>query len=639
MTLDFFHHDTDDDEDEHRDAPRPETVATAYDLLPAMLLQDALTADQLGLVMGEGCFCLAVLAPTVEWTEPIFRAISSISDWEFRHVKAAPPRSRTATDDGVSRQVVRTLAGGGRVLAVAPDIALLPASMRTASDLTVTLAPPTASQIARAVEALTGSHPGELHEDVEGLGFEQLVACLRVGSSAAECTERLSRVARSAKISDSLLKDAPELSQLAGYGEAMDWAVQLVDDLGKWRRGTLPFHEIQASVILSSKPGLGKNTLVKAIAKTAGVPLISTSVADWFATSSGYLDGVIKSLDDVFERARAAAPCLVYLDEIDALPSRSLDSRNRDFWLPVITRMLTVLDGSMAETTDRLIIVAATNHPEMLEPALLRHGRFGRLIEIRLPDEPGLAGIFRHHLGNDLHDMDMTSVARLAIGSSGADVAGFVKSARTSARAKNRSMTASDLLESVAPPDPRSPDHLKRTALHEAGHALVAHLLGLGRVRSISIIAKGVGGGFCHVDNDGYAPTRGIVEDHVVQMLSGRAAEEVLLGDQGTGSGGHSRSDLATATREVGLLHLGLGLGDDLIYRADREEVPAVLRLDPELSRRVEHDLRRLYSRALELVRQNEPMIRTLADELLVHRQVDGDRFLQLVAFQDGFHG
>lgn len=639
MALDFFNHHN-EDEDDDMNFPATEDAATAYDVLPAMLVQEALTAEQLSLVMGEGGFCLTVVTPSTEWTDPIYRSISSIYNWDFRHVKAAPSRSRSSTDDGVSRQVVKTLAAGGRVLGVAPDIGLLPASMRTVSDLTVTLSRPTAPQIARVIEALTGSHPGTLADGVEALGFEQLVACLRVGSSAAECAARLSRVAESTGTSDPLLKDAPELAQLTGYGEAMDWAAQLIEDLGRWRAGTLPFQEIQASAVLASKPGLGKNTLVRAIARAAGLPLISTSVADWFATSSGYLDGVIKKLDEVFERARAAAPCLIFLDELDSLPARSLDSRNRDFWLPVITRLLTILDGSTAETTDRMVIVAATNHPERLDPGLLRHGRFGRLIEIGLPDEAGLAGIFRHHLGHDLIDVDLANVARLAFGSTGADAAGFVQAARTSARAKSRPMTISDLLEAIAPPDPRSPEHLKRIALHEAGHALAAHVLGLGRVLSISIVAKGVGGGFCHVDSDGYAPTRDVLEDHVVQMLSGRAAEHVLLGDQGTGAGGHSRSDLATATREVGMLHLGLGLGEDIIYRADREEVPTVLRLDHELSRRVELDLRRLYARARDLIGENEPLIRAVADELLAHRQVDGDRFLQLVAPRDaGNHG
>lgn len=640
MTFEYLRHDTDDDDDETAIPSREDEIATAYDVLPAMLIQEALTTEQLGLIMGEGCFCLAMIAPTAEWTDPIYRSISSISSWDYRHIKSAPSRSRTTSDDGVSRLVVRTLAGGGRVLGVAPDIAFLPGPLQMAADLTVRLSRPTVSQIASVIETLTGTHPGALDADVAMLSFEELVACLRAGSSAAECVDRLSRAASATTTSNPILKDAPELAQLTGYGEAMDWAAQLVDDLGQWRRNALPFRDIHASVILASEPGLGKNTLVRAIARTAALPLISTSVAEWFATSNGHLDGVIKRLDDVFERARALAPCLIYLDEIDSLPSRSIDSHNRDFWLPVITRLLTILDGSMAENTDRLIIVAATNHPQMLEPALIRHGRFGRLIEIRRPDEAALQGIFRHHLGDELRDVELATVARLAVGSSGADVAGFVKAARAMARSQSRPLTIGDLLHAVAPPDLRSPDHLRRVALHEAGHAIAAHVLGLGRVRSISIVAKGVAGGACHVDGDGYAPTRSILEGHVVQMLAGRAAEHVVLGDEGTGSGGHSRSDLASATREVGILHLGLGLGDELIYRGDREQVTEALRLDPKLARRVEHELRELYARAVALIKDHEPLVQVVADELLHQREVGGQRFLQLVAPKDaGDHG
>lgn len=341
MTFEYLRHDTDDDDDETAIPSREDEIATAYDVLPAMLIQEALTTEQLGLIMGEGCFCLAMIAPTAEWTDPIYRSISSISSWDYRHIKSAPSRSRTTSDDGVSRLVVRTLAGGGRVLGVAPDIAFLPGPLQMAADLTVRVSRPTVSQIASVIETLTGTHPGALDADVAMLSFEELVACLRAGSSAAECVDRLSRAASATTTSNPILKDAPELAQLTGYGEAMDWAAQLVDDLGQWRRNALPFRDIHASVILASEPGLGKNTLVRAIARTAALPLISTSVAEWFATSNGHLDGVIKRLDDVFERARALAPCLIYLDEIDSLPSSRplelvlIDHTRLDVWAVV----------------------------------------------------------------------------------------------------------------------------------------------------------------------------------------------------------------------------------------------------------------------------------------------------------------
>jgi ATP-dependent Zn protease len=188
-----------------------------------------------------------------------------------------------------------------------------------------------------------------------------------------------------------------------------------------------------------------------------------------------------------------------------------------------------------------------------------------------------------------------------------------------------------DLLDAIAPRDHRDPEHLHRIALHEAGHAVTAHALKLGRVLSVSIVSRGVAGGFCHVEGDGYAPTRAILEDHVVQMLGGRAAEEAVLGEAGTGAGGHESSDLASATRELGLLRLSLGLGDELIYRGGREEVPRVLALDPKLSRSVEADLRRLYGRSLAIVRDHLHLVHAIADELLATRHIGADRFLAIV--------
>jgi len=296
----------------------------------------------------------------------------------------------------------------------------------------------------------------------------------------------------------------------------------------------------------------------------------------------------------------------------------------------VIGHMLTTLDGAIGQTKN-LIIVAATNFPENLDPALCRPGRLNRKIYIGLPDEKALAGILRQHLGQDLADEDLSMAARLALGCTGADVTGYVKTARASARTAKRPMAMADLLDAIAPPEQRAPEHLRRIAIHEAGHAITAHVLKLGPIRSISIVSRGIAGGFCHVEGDAYAPTREILEAHVVQMLGGRAAEEAILGEAGTGSGGHESSDLASATRELGLLRLSLGLGDELIYRGGREEVPRVLALDPKLSKAVEADLRRLYSRALGIVRDNLPLVHAIYDELLATRHIGGDRFLAIV--------
>lgn len=618
-----------DDEDE---IPSP-LLATAYDILPAALLESAVTADQMSLICGEGTFCLAVEVPSGEWVKPMLRSITAMGDWEHRFSKAAPSRSKSATEDLESQAVVRHLAEGGRVLGVVASLDLLPPALRTSADLTIRLGPPSPALIQQVIEAIAGPCPGVVPSDLgAGLGFDQIVACLRAGSTAKACIERLTRIGTDRKSTDPMVNGAPELSELFGYGEAMTWALRLAEDLNEWRSGTLPMSDLESAVILCSAPGLGKTTFVKSVARTTGLPLVVTSVSDWFATSSGHLDGVIKRIDEAFAKARSLAPAILFFDEIDALPDRSrLDSRNRDYWLPVVAHMLTMLDGAVSGQTKDLIIVAATNFPEHLDPALCRPGRLSRKIHIGPPDEAALAGIIAQHLGGDLAGEDLSAAARLAYGCTGADVTGYVKTARASARTGKRPMVMADLLDAIAPPGHRSPEHLHRIAVHEAGHAVTAHVLNLGPIRSISIVSRGIAGGFCHVEHDGFAPTRAIMEDYVIQMLGGRAAEEAVLGEAGTGAGGHESSDLASATRELGLLRLSLGLGDELIYRGGREEVPRVLALDPKLSKLVEADLRRLYSRALGIVRDNLQLVHAISDELLATRHIGGDRFLAIV--------
>lgn len=621
----------DSGEDDEDEIPSP-ILATAYDVLPAALLGSAITTDQMNLIAGEGTFCLAVEVPSAEWVKPVLRSLTAISDWDHTFSKTAPSRSKSSTEELASQAVVRNLAQGGRVLGVVPSLDLLPPALRTSADLTLHLVHPSPALIQQVIEAIAGPCPGDVPGDLgSGLGFDQIVGCLRAGSSAKDCIERLTRIGRERKNIDPLVNDVPELTELHGYGEAMDWAMELVEDLDAWRSGTLPMSDLQSAVILASSPGLGKTTFVRSLSKTSGLPLIATSVSQWFSSSNGHLDGVVKAIDEAFAAARSLAPAIIFLDECDGIPSRiGLDSRNRDFWLPVIGHMLTTLDGAIGQTKN-LIIVAATNFPENLDPALCRPGRLSRIIHIGLPDEKALAGILRQHLGQDLTGEDLSVAARLGHGCTGADITGYVKTARASARTAKRSMQMSDLLDAIAPADHRAPEHLHRIAVHEAGHAITAHVLRLGPIRSISIVSRGIAGGFCHVESDGYAPTRAIMEDHVAQMLGGRAAEEVVLGEAGTGAGGHESSDLASATRELGLLRLSLGLGDELIYRGGREEIPRVLALDPKLAKAVEADLRRLYGRALGIARDNLHLIEAVAEELLAKRHIGGERFLAIV--------
>lgn len=142
---------------------------------------------------------------------------------------------------------------------------------------------------------------------------------------------------------------------------------------------------------------------------------------------------------------------------------------------------------------------------------------------------------------------------------------------------------------------------------------------------------QGDAGGITVTDFDGYMPTRGVLQNVVLQTLAGRAAEEVLLGEPGTGSGGSASSDLARATRTLGLLHLGTGLGKDMAFRADADSVPAVLAMNDRLAQRVEADLRLMYAATIEIIRGNAGLVRAVADALLARRHLGPAGFLEIV--------
>ncbi|KAA3502351.1 AAA family ATPase [Agrobacterium tumefaciens] len=187
---------------------------------------------------------------------------------------------------------------------------------------------------------------------------------------------------------------------LSGYGDARDWALDLKTDLQLWRDGRLAWSEMSTKLLLSGPPGTGKTTYARALCNTLQVPLLVTSVASWL--EPGYLGDVLKRMSKAFELARENAPVILFIDEIDNIGSRSAGRREQhdDYWRSLINRLLELFDGT--SKTDGVIVVAATNLPEKIDPALLRSGRLEKHVAIPLPDMEALAGILAHHLGADL---------------------------------------------------------------------------------------------------------------------------------------------------------------------------------------------------------------------------------------------
>lgn len=195
---------------------------------------------------------------------------------------------------------------------------------------------------------------------------------------------------------------------LAGYGAASDWALGLKQDLKTWKAGRLEWSQMSTRLLLAGPPGTGKTTFARALANTLQVKLLVTSVGTWLEPS--HLGDVLARMSAAFAEAEADAPCILFVDEIDGIGKRG--GRNReydDYWNSVVNRALELVDGALK--TQGVIIVGATNHPEAIDPALLRSGRLETRIDIPLPDVDALVGILRHHLGDDAEGLEAT-VAR-----------------------------------------------------------------------------------------------------------------------------------------------------------------------------------------------------------------------------------
>ncbi|WP_198580571.1 AAA family ATPase [Methylorubrum sp. DB1722] len=625
---DFF--ELPDDEAPSKPPPRRQTGkhSTPRKALPLILLQDALTGAELRRVREARSLLLLVKVPSPAWVESVRDALRALGSWHEIEVRDGSTRYRRKPED-VGEVAVR-IGDGLRVAAVCHDpAALLPPSLIACADISVALGPPSDRVIRRAIKAVTGTMPRRVPHRA-GLDFADLVGCIRVGDTAAAAVRRLSEASQARLGTASDLADVPHVLSLHGYGAATAWASNLLKDLEDWRAGRLDFSCISRTLLLVSEPGLGKTTWARSLAKSAHLPFLTLSISSLFSGGSGYLGEISTKIDQFFALARNMSPAVVFLDEIDALPSRdNLDNRNRDYWLPLIVQFLLLLDSSASSATSRLIIIAATNHGGAVDPALCRAGRLHPTITLGRPDAMALAAILRQHLAGDLADADLSGIVALGRGRTGADVVAWVRDARRVARAASRPMRLDDLRDVVAPPDSRSDTDRWRAAVHEAGHGLGATYTGSGRVTHLDIVAAGHLGGRTLVSaSQTETRSRTDIEATVVTALSGRAAE-VALGLQPTSG---ASEDLRIATELLVAMHVSYGLGEGLVHRAAPGDSHQVLAYDPALRARIDEELHALNQRALDLAVRHRALIEDVASALLRERVLDEAGFAAIVA-------
>ncbi len=456
-----------------------------------------------------------------------------------------------------------------------------------------------------------------------------------------------------AKLSSSSQKKVT-FKDVAGVDEAKEELQEIIEFLKEPQKFQKLGGRIPKGVLLMGSPGTGKTLLARAVAGEANVPFFSISGSDFVEMFVGVGASRVR---DLFEQGKKNAPCIIFIDEIDAV------GRHRGAGLggghdereQTLNQLLVEMDGF--ESSEGVILVAATNRPDVLDPALLRPGRFDRRIVVNRPDVKGREGILSVHTKKIplADDVNIHVLARGSSGFSGADLANLVNEAALNAARYNQKVVrmvdfefAKDkvLMGAERRSMIISDDEKKVTAIHEAGHALVAALLpNADPVHKVTIIPRGMALGLTMqlpVD-DKHNYSRDYLLSQVAILLGGRIAEELTRGDITTGAG----NDLERATEmarkmvcewgmsdALGPLTFGkkeeqIFLGREIAQHQDYSEDTAV-RIDQEVRRIVMDN----YKRAKDLLEGHRPILDAIADELLVREVLDADQVKALVAGQ-----
>ncbi|MEI6063912.1 MAG: ATP-dependent zinc metalloprotease FtsH [Pseudanabaena sp. ELA748] len=440
---------------------------------------------------------------------------------------------------------------------------------------------------------------------------------------------------------------------VAGIDTAKEELQEVVTFLKQPDRFTAVGAKIPKGVLLIGPPGTGKTLLAKAIAGEAGVPFFSLSGSEFVEMFVGVGASRVR---DLFQKAKDNAPCIIFIDEIDAVGRQrgSGIGGGNDEREQTLNQMLTEMDGFQGNSG--VIVVAATNRPDVLDSALLRPGRFDRQITVDYPDYKGRQEILKVHARNKKleENVSIESVARLTPGFAGADLANLLNEAAILAARRYKEaigeMEIADAIDRVTiglSMKPMMDSSKKRlVAYHEVGHALVMTLLkNASLLDKITIVPRSGGiGGFAKgvPDEESGLESRSQILDTITMMLGGRAAEEVVFGDAEitTGASGDFQQ-VARLTRlmvtQFGMSDLGLGAlesesGEVFLGRNFMPQSDYSVKLGDRIDRQIRQIAQNCYNIAKRLIEENRDLCDRLVDILLDVETIDGEQFRKIVA-------
>ncbi|MCI8655128.1 MAG: ATP-dependent zinc metalloprotease FtsH, partial [Clostridia bacterium] len=434
-------------------------------------------------------------------------------------------------------------------------------------------------------------------------------------------------------------KTKVKFDDVAGLEEEKEELQEIVEFLKTPERFTEMGAKVPRGVLLYGKPGTGKTLIAKAIAGEAGVPFISMSGSEFIEMFAGLGASRVRKL---FDKARRLAPCIVFIDEIDAIGSRrngssGAESENNQ----TLNQLLVEMDGFSSEET--IIVLAATNRPEMLDKALLRPGRFDRQITIPAPDLKGREDILKIHSANKklAENITLRGIAEDTAGFTGAELANILNEAAIIAtKLEHEEILQEDLEEAVKKVTVGLEKHSrvisekdkKLTAYHEAGHAIVSQFLPTQTaVKEVSIIPRGMAGGYTmyKTDEDKYYVSKTEMEEKLIALLGGRAAEKLALNDISTGAS----NDIEVATKVARDMITVYGMSDKIgpiSLKNDNGEIEYNIfgeNIEDSIGQEVKLLIDSAYNDAQTILSQNMDKLHKIAKVLLEKEKVNEEEF------------
>ncbi len=458
---------------------------------------------------------------------------------------------------------------------------------------------------------------------------------------------------------DGMGKAKVTFDDVAGADEEKEELQEIVNLL----KNPQKYHDIGAKipkgVLLVGPPGTGKTLLAKAVAGEAGVPFYSISGSDFLELYVGVGAARVR---DLFDQAKKSAPSIIFIDEIDAVGRRrgtglggGHDEREQ-----TLNQLLVEMDGF--EANESVIVMAATNRRDVLDPALLRPGRFDRQVYVNYPDIKGREEILKVHTKNKplAPDVDLSKIAAATAGFTGADLANLVNEAALLAvKNERKAITAQDLGEAsikvIAGPEKKSRVILdkekKLTAYHEAGHAICHYYCPTqDKVHEVSIIPRGQAGGYTMSlpEHDKSYMSKAEMSEEVITLLGGRAAEKVVLDDISTGAS----NDLERATNIARSMVTRYGFSDKLgpiVYGRSDDEVflgrdyNSNKTYSEGIASEIDSEIREIvhgaYDKAIKLLQEHIDQLHTVAKYLIEHEKLNGEQFTKLMSGEMFFDG